>query len=347
MIEVPLWQSRFVVPGAAVELFLAELEDTGISVAAFEEARDGGADGALWRIELMHRGEPDQQELAARLAPLAERSGLDRIDLTIAPLAATDWLARVAESFTPRRIGRFWVHGSHLRAAPPTGTVAIELDAGLAFGSGEHESTRGCLLALDDLARRRRFRRVLDVGCGSGILAIAAARCWPAAVLAVDNDQGAVAVAAANARRNDAERVRTAHSDGYRSREVRAGAPYDLILANILADPLCDMARDLARHLAPGGTAILAGLFDKQAPRVIGVHRAAGLRLRARLDLGIWTTLVVTKRRRTPDAATRGPGPPAPGRLRPHDPAADRGSEECGAGGAAASVATRRSGAWR
>ena len=121
MVEVPLWQSRFVVPGAAVELFLDELEDAGISVAAFEEAGDGGADGALWRVELMHRGEPDQQELAARLAPLAERSGIDRIDLTIAPLAATDWLARVAESFTPRRIGRFWVHGSHVRAAAARG----------------------------------------------------------------------------------------------------------------------------------------------------------------------------------------------------------------------------------
>jgi len=299
MVEVPLWQSRFVVPGAAVELFLAELEDAALSIAAFEERERGGADGPLWRVELMHRGEPDQQALAARLAPLAERSGIDRIDLTIAPLATTNWLARVAESFTPRRIGRFWIHGSHVRAAPPAGAVPIQLDAGLAFGSGEHESTQGCLLAVDELARRRRFRRVLDVGCGSGILAIAAARCWPATVLAVDNDPDAVAVAGANARKNGVgHRIRTAQSDGYRSREVRAGAPYDLILANILADPLCEMARDLARHLAPGGSAIVAGLFDRQAPRVIEVHRAAGLRLRARRDLNIWTTLVLTSHRR-------------------------------------------------
>ena len=220
----------------------------------------------------------------------------------IAPLAATDWLARVAESFTPQRIGRSWVHGSHLRAAAPAGAVAIQLDPGLAFGSGEHESTRGCLLALDALAGRRRFRRVLDLGCGSGILAIAAAKCWPAAVLAVDNDPDAVAVAAANARNNGvADRVATAPSEGYRGRKVRARGPYDLVLANILADPLCAMARDLARHLAPGGSAILSGLLDRQAPRVVETHRAVGLRLRARLDLGIWTTLVLAKRRRVTD----------------------------------------------
>ena len=179
MVEVPLWQSRFVVPGAAVELFLAELEDVALSVAAFEEPR----------IELMHRGEPDKEQLAACLVPLAERAGLERIDLTVAPLATTNWLARVAASFTPQRIGRFWVHGSHIREAAPAGAAPIRLDAGLAFGSGEHASTRGCLLALDELARRRRFGRVLDMGCGSGILAIAAAKCWPARVVAVDNDR--------------------------------------------------------------------------------------------------------------------------------------------------------------
>jgi ribosomal protein L11 methyltransferase len=299
MVEVPLWQSRFVVPAAAVELFMAELEDVGLSVAAFEEPAYDGGDGALWRIELMHRGEPDQEELAARLAPLAERAGIARIDLTLAPLATTNWLARVAASFTPQRIGRFWVHGSHVRAAPPVGAVPIRIDAGLAFGSGEHASTRGCLLALDELARRRRFGRVLDMGCGSGILAIAAAKCWPARVLAVDNDPQAVAVAEDNVRQNGvAGRVRVRRSEGYRSPAVGAAGPYDLVLANILADPLCDMARDLARHLAPGGSAILSGLFDRQAARVIEAHRAAGLRLRRCIQLEIWTTLVLGARRR-------------------------------------------------
>jgi ribosomal protein L11 methyltransferase len=133
------------------------------------------------------------------------------------------------------------------------------------------------------------------MGCGSGILAIAAAKCWPARVLAVDNDAQAVAVARENAQRNGvAERVRARWSEGYRSPAVRAAGPYDLIFANILADPLCDMARDLARHLAPGGSAILSGLFDVQAARVIDAHRTAGLRLRRRIQLEIWTTLVVS-----------------------------------------------------
>jgi ribosomal protein L11 methyltransferase len=301
MVEVPLWQSRFVVPGAAVELFLAELEEVALSVAAFEEpAYDSRAgDGALWRIELMHRGEPDREQLAACLAPLAERAGLERIDLTVAPLATTNWLARVAASFTPQRIGRFWVHGSHVREAPPAAAVPIRLDAGLAFGSGEHASTQGCLLALDELARRRRFGRVLDVGCGSGILAIAAAKCWPARVLAVDNDPKAVVVAQDNVRQNGVTgRVRVRWSEGYRSPAVRAAGPYDLIFANILADPLCEMARDLARQLAPGGSAILSGLFDRQANRVIEAHRAVGLRLRRSIQLEIWTTLVFSARRR-------------------------------------------------
>jgi ribosomal protein L11 methyltransferase len=300
MIEVPLWQSRFVVPAAAVALFLDELEDAGLSIAAFEERADDRDDEPPWRIELIHRGMPNQEALAARLAPLAERAGIGRIDLTIAPRASTDGLARVARSFAPQRIGRFWIHGSHVREPSPAGAVAIQIDAGVAFGSGEHDSTRGCLLALDDLARRRRLRRVLDVGCGSGILAIAAAKCWPAAVLAVDNDPDAIAVASENARHNGvAARVGTALSDGYRGGAVRKGGPYDLILANILADPLCAMARDLDRHLAPDGTAILAGLFDRQASRVIDAHRAAGLRLRRRLDLGLWTTLVLTNGRRS------------------------------------------------
>jgi ribosomal protein L11 methyltransferase len=217
----------------------------------------------------------------------------------VVPLAATDWLARTAESFPARPVGCFWVHGSHIEGPAPAGTLPIRLDAGLAFGSGEHASTEGCLLALERLARRRKFRRVLDLGCGSGILAIAAARLWRARVIAADNDPVAVGVAQANAGRNGVgDRIRAVVSDGYGSPLVRAGGPYELIVANILADPLCGLARATARHLAQGGAVVLAGLLEWQAQRVIAAHRHAHLRLRYEITIGIWTTLVMTKRRR-------------------------------------------------
>jgi ribosomal protein L11 methyltransferase len=292
MAEIPLWQSRFLVPAAAVEAFLAALDDE-LSVSAFEDP--GQPD--RWAIELIHRGEPDRQALRRRLAALAApwRTG---IDLTVGPIPSTNWLHRTAENFPPQRIGRFWVHGSHVPEAPPAGSVAIRLDAGQAFGSGEHDSTRGCLLALDRLARRRRLRRVLDLGCGAGILAIAAAKCWPARVIAADNDPIAVAVARDNALRNGvAARVRCLPSEGYASAALRRAGPFDLILANILADPLIDMARDTARNLAPGGVAVLSGLLDRQADRVLAAYRPCRLRLRERIDQGLWATLVLGRGR--------------------------------------------------
>jgi ribosomal protein L11 methyltransferase len=176
--------------------------------------------------------------------------------------------------------------------------VPIELDAGLAFGSGEHATTQGCLSALDRLAGRRRFRRVLDLGCGSGILAIAAAKLGAARVIAADNDPLAVAVARENATRNGVgHRIRCLASEGYRNPLLSTFGPYDLILANILADPLCALARECARHLAPGGIAVLSGLLDRQAARVIAPHRQARLRLRHEITIGIWTTLVMSKGR--------------------------------------------------
>jgi ribosomal protein L11 methyltransferase len=293
MAVAPLWQSRFLVPEAAVPLFLDALGEGAISVGAFEQ----DALRALWQIELLHQTEPDRETLAARLAPLAEQSGIGRIDLTVVPVASTDWLARTAESFPARPIGRFWVHGSHVSGPAPTGTLPIQLDAGQAFGSGEHATTEGCLLALGRLARRRR-RRVLDLGCGSGILAIAAAKLWPARVLAADNDPVAVAVARANAIRNRVgHRVRALVSEGYANRRLRAAGPFDLITANILADPLCALARGTARHLAPGGSVVLSGLLDRQAARVIDAHRRAHLRLVDTLPIGIWTTLILMRPR--------------------------------------------------
>jgi ribosomal protein L11 methyltransferase len=165
----------------------------------------------------------------------------------------------------------------------------------MAFGSGEHGSTRGCLRALERIAHRRP-RRILDLGSGSGILAMAAARLLRRPVLATDHDPWSVRVAARNAAANGVGRlVRTRLADGWRSAAPRRGGPYDLVLANILARPLCGMAKDLSLHLAPGGTAILAGLLAEQARMVLAAHRRRGLRLDFMLREGPWTTLVLRR----------------------------------------------------
>jgi ribosomal protein L11 methyltransferase len=177
------------------------------------------------------------------------------------------------------------------------GRTVLVLDAGIAFGSGEHASTRGCLIAFARATKDRRpMRRVLDLGTGSGILAMAAAKRRRRKVLATDIEPWSVRVAAQNATMNGVgSLVRARHADGWGERHVRAGRPYDLVFANILARPLCAMARHMARGLAPGGTAILAGLLGTQARMVLAAHRRHGLRLERALPVGPWTTLVLRK----------------------------------------------------
>jgi ribosomal protein L11 methyltransferase len=297
MIVRALWQSRFTVPAGAVDLFVETFEQDVLSIAAFE-VMDGSAAATVqetapfWRVELLHDREPDRAGLERRMLS----GGLPEVRLEIEPLPEADWVARVQTTQQPLGIGRFWLHGSHVEEEVPAGKTGILLDAGRAFGSGEHESTKGCLLALDRLARRRRFRRVLDMGAGAGVLGIAAAKIGAGRVVAVDNDPVAVEVAAENARLNGADgRMRCLVSDGYARPSIRQHGPYDLIFANILADPLVRMAGRLARHLAPGGSAVLAGILDWQADKVARAHLAYGLFLRRTVALGPWTTLVMSR----------------------------------------------------
>ncbi len=232
---------------------------------------------------------------------------------------AEGWLARTYASFPEQLIGRrFAVRGSHLEPGVPAGRIALTLDAGLAFGSGEHGSTRGCLRALERAARRRP-RRILDLGTGSGILAMAAARLLRRPVLATDIEPDSVRVARQNATKNRLGRlVKVRLADGWRHPVVRAGGPYDLVIANILARPLCLMARHLRMHLALGGTVILSGLLGTQARSVIAAHRHHGLRLEARVNEAPWTTLVLRRPKQTSGIGRRSVGDvvPAVGAIR-------------------------------
>jgi ribosomal protein L11 methyltransferase len=274
-------------PESAVAAYEAALLQVCDTVGLFLDEESG-----VWRVEgVKARGEDDAR-LDAALA-LAEAASGAAAALMRADTEAEGWLARTYASFPLQLIGRrFAVRGEHLDGPKPPGRVTLTLDAGLAFGSGEHGSTRGCLRALE-IEARRKPRRILDLGTGSGILAMAAAKLLRRPVLATDIEPWSVRVAGRNAAQNGVGKlVRPLLADGWSSPAVRRGAPYDLVLANILARPLCFMAPRLAAHLAPDGAVILSGLLRGQAGTVLAAHRRAGLRLAYRLEEGPWTTLV-------------------------------------------------------
>lgn len=274
----------------ALDAYAAALGSVCDSVGWFRAEATGA-----WLVEGVKPVGVAEAELAAALALAAAVSGAEAT-LRREPLTAEDWLARSYSGFPEQRIGRrFAVRGSHIVGPTALGRITLRLDAGLAFGSGEHGSTRGCLIALERVAHRRPGR-ILDLGTGSGILAIAAVRLLHRPVLAVDIEPWSVQLGRENARANGVGRlVRVRRADGWTDPAVRSGAPYDLVLANILARPLSLMARHLASHLAPGGMAILSGLLATQAREVLAAHRRSGVRLVFRVDDGPWTTLVMRR----------------------------------------------------
>jgi ribosomal protein L11 methyltransferase len=278
------------VPEAALETYEAALGSVCATVGLFRDEETG-----RWCVEGVKKVGVDDEALESALTVAAAATGVTVASLRT-PTPAEGWLARTEAGFPEQLVGRrFAIRGTHLKGAVESGRTTLVLDAGLAFGSGEHGSTRGCLRALEQVAHRRP-RHVLDLGTGSGILAIAAARLLRRPVLAADIDPWSVRVTRRNAIANGVGRlVHTSLVDGWRSGEVRRGGPYDLVFANILARPLCLMAKDMAARLAPGGVAIVSGLLDQQARSVLAAHRRSGLRLASQVREGQWTTLVLRR----------------------------------------------------
>jgi ribosomal protein L11 methyltransferase len=276
------------VPADALENFEAALGAVCRAVSFFHDE-----DKNLWDIQGVKERGAYEDELVSALAVAEFLSGHTPVIVrSLVPVGG--WLARTASAFPEQKIGRrFLVRGTHISASPIPGRITLTLDAGLAFGTGEHNSTRGCLMALERIAYRRPGR-ILDLGTGSGILAIAAAKLLHRPVLATDIDARAARVAAANARLNGVgAKIRAIKADGWMDKTIKRHAPYDLVFANILARPLCAMAHELAKNLQPGGTVILAGLLGVQARWVLSAHRRAGLVLESRINDGAWTTLVL------------------------------------------------------
>ena len=261
------------------------MEDLGIALSSFEE-------GKGWRMETIADTKPRVATVRAALKPFEVAATIDKVP-------QRNWVLESRKGLPPLKAGPFFIHGEHDRDKRPKQGVALEIDAGMAFGTGRHETTMGCLKALLRLKKTHKFKRILDVGTGTGILAFAAWHLFGQPVIAGDNDKDAVRVAKENAVINGLKKhVRIVSSDGYKAKAIRDHAPYDLITANILANPLIALAPALARNLARNGRAVLSGLMTNQAKDVLAAHRAVGLELDFQLRLGDWSVLVLKKAKR-------------------------------------------------
>ena len=256
------------------------------AVAAFE--RPGGS----WDITLHFAQAPDRallREIVARQAgkEIADTIAFDTIE-------ARDWVKTSLESLVPVPAGRFVVHGAHDRARLPANKLNIEIEAALAFGTGHHGTTRGCLLLLDHLLKAYRPQRLLDLGTGTGVLAIAAAKALRRTVLASDIDVPSVRLARENARLNAAGNfLHVIRAASFSAPEFAALGPFDLVLANILANPLRQLAQPMSRYLAPGALVVLSGLLTPQASSVIAAYRARGLVPLRHLRIDGWSSLLL------------------------------------------------------
>ncbi len=250
----------------------------------------GEVSEGVWRLMVYFEDEPDAAERAA----LARQAGGGKFIFETLP--ETDWVAKSLEGLKPIRAGRFLVHGHHDRGAVHENDLGIEIEAGQAFGTGHHGTTAGCLRAIDQLAKGRNIRNALDLGTGSGVLAIALAKVTNARILATDIDPVAVKVAAANVKLNGvASRVTTTVADGFNRSAIERRAPYDLIVANILAGPLVKLAPAIRRHLAPGGAVILSGLLAGQRRLVSAAYRDQRMRIIDADVLDGWATLIFSR----------------------------------------------------
>lgn len=282
-------------------------EAEAVAVATFEEA-DG-----RWSLTLHFRHQPDEGAVRALVASAVGMASADA--LVFETLAPTDWVRKSLHGLQPVEAGRFVVHGAHVRARVPVNRIAAQIEAALAFGTGHHGTTRGCLLALDRIAKaesrrrpargaapsstrkRRRQALVLDVGTGTGVLAIAAAKALRRPVLASDIDARAVGIARDNARINGAAAyIDTIRAAGLGAKRFRERAPFRLIFANILLEPLKGLATPMARLVAPNGHIVLSGLLAAQAGAALAGYRARGLVLAHRIPLAGWMTLVLVRR---------------------------------------------------
>ncbi len=268
-------------------LALEEIDPAPTGVGVFEMEDDS----QLWEVGAYFIKAPDEIALAI----LAAAHGAK--DFAVSELPETDWVAHVRRELHPVEAGRFFVYGSHDAEAVPPESVALLIEAAMAFGTGHHGTTKGCLQAVDKLFTEGvRPQNVVDIGCGTAVLAIAAAKVLGLPVMASDVDPQAVEVAAANARANGVEGlISCVEAAGFDHPTLQEKSPYDLVFANILKGPLVELAPDMGAHVAPGGHVILSGILNPQADDVVAAYEGAGFAVRDRSEIGEWTTLTLQR----------------------------------------------------
>ncbi len=274
-------------PAQALSLALESLDPAPTAVGVLE-VEDGSG---LWEVGSYFTERPN----IAGLSLLA--AAHDAKEFAVSRVEDRDWVAQVQRELTPVEAGRFFVHGAHDADKVPQNAIPLRIEAAMAFGTGHHGTTKGCLLSMERLAKAGLMaERTADIGCGTGVLAMGAAALWRRQVIATDIDPVAVATAQENVRANGlAPWIRTGQAAGLRSPLLTEAGPLELILANILAKPLSRMAPEIAGAAAPGGVAILSGLLTWQAPGVEAVYAGFGFRRAHRMTIGEWTTLTLRR----------------------------------------------------
>jgi len=272
---------------ALVDAVMAR-DDIAITASAHEDAETGE-----WVFEATCDSEPDIEAfnaIARETLGGSVQFAIEAIDPTV------NWVAKSLEGLKPVVAGGFYVYGSHEDTVPTAGVTPIKIDAAQAFGTGHHETTTGCLEAIDRALKRRRYRSMLDVGTGTGVLAIALAKRTHLPVLASDIDPIAVTTTAENARDNGVGRyVIAIEATGLEHRQIATSAPYDLVVANILAGPLVALAPGMRRITESGATVILSGILLEQATRVVAAYSRQGIVLRHKIEKKEWATLVLER----------------------------------------------------
>ncbi len=278
------WKARAVLPKLDAQRLSEALEaiEPPPVVSAFELGERG-----LWEVEAFFTEAPDEEDLQRRVG----------VAMRVIPIEDENWVARALEGLPPVETGRFFLYGEHSAKKVPANAIGLKIEASTAFGTGHHGTTKGCLLAFEALAKRRTFKNALDLGCGTGVLAMAFARLTRRPAVATDIDPLATQKTIENAKLNRASPyLRAATANGFKTPLIAENGPYDLVFANILAGPLMKLMPGIKANLAKGGHAILSGLLDEQANGILAMARAQGLRLVKRAALEGWITLVLERR---------------------------------------------------